>query len=86
VCLFIKENVFFVFDIFLNDIKVEKIKYIKFPYRGSQIGLSAAVRLKYDIQITQHNSDWLNFHPLTLKKGRRTPTFWAHYIMPIFII
>jgi len=30
VYLFIKENIFFVFDIFLNDIKVEKIILLNF--------------------------------------------------------
>jgi hypothetical protein len=39
VYLFIRENIIFVSDIFRNDIKVQKIKYIKFPYRGSQIVL-----------------------------------------------
>jgi len=37
--IFIKENIFFVFDMFLNDSKVQKIKYIKFSYNGFQTGL-----------------------------------------------
>jgi hypothetical protein len=37
--LFVKENIFNVFYMFLNYIKVQKIKYIKFSYRGFQIGL-----------------------------------------------